>query len=204
MAAPVNKKIKDIETLIQNDIGNRGIGKITLTGEVEGAAKVLLESKNILIVTGFFIFQCGHPETDGPLGAVAIAKALKALGKNVQLMTDTRNQEVLQKCVNESGIKMDPVIVFPMENEQPFIDTLLNMDGRHHHQKIDCLVSIERLGAASDGNYYNMRGMNISEYTAKIDKLFLTAQLYPELGIKTIGIGDGEFASNTQHTNINI
>lgn len=152
------------------------------------------------------------------------AKALKALGKNVQLMTDTRNQEVLQKCVNESGIKMDPVIVFPMENEQPFIDTLLNMDGRHHHQKIDCLVSIERLGAASDGNYYNMRhvlsdlikitnnidniaiyrGMNISEYTAKIDKLFLTAQLYPEFGIKTIGIGDGEFASNTQNTNINI
>ena len=37
------------------------------------------------------------------------------------------------------------------------------------------------------------RGMNISEYTAKIDKLFLTAQLYPELGIKTIGIGDGAF-----------
>ncbi len=35
--------------------------------------------------------------------------------------------------------------------------------------------------------------MNISEYTAKIDKLFLTAQLYPELGIKTIGIGDGEW-----------
>lgn len=46
--------------------------------------------------------------------------------------------------------------------------------------------------------------MNISEYTAKIDKLFLTAQLYPEFGIKTIGIGDGEFASNTQNTNINI
>lgn len=138
-------------------------------------------------------------------------------------MTDSRNQEVLQKCVNESGLKLDPVIVFPMENEQPFIDILLNMEGRHH-QKIDCLVSIERLGAASDGQYYNMRyvlsdpikmmnnnsdhviyrGMNISEYTAKIDKLFLTAQLYPELGIKTIGIGDGECTENSGDIYMNI
>jgi hypothetical protein len=46
------------------------------------------------------------------------------------------------------------------------------------------LISVERCSASEDGIYRNMRDIDISSYTAKIDTLF-------ELHVKSIGIGDG-------------
>ena len=37
-----------------------------------------LPKGNILLTTGFYV--AGHPETDGPLGTIALAKALERLG----------------------------------------------------------------------------------------------------------------------------
>ena len=46
------------------------------------------------------------------------------------------------------------------------------------------LLSIERCGRTSEGSYLNMRGLDITEHTAKIDYLF-------DYGLPSIGIGDG-------------
>ena len=46
------------------------------------------------------------------------------------------------------------------------------------------LISIERCGMSKDRKYYNMRKVEVSEHTAKIDHLFLE---FPT----SIGIGDG-------------
>jgi len=46
------------------------------------------------------------------------------------------------------------------------------------------LISIERCAAAADGLYRNMRDLDISDQTAKVDSLF-------NMHEKTIGIGDG-------------
>ncbi|MEQ2301712.1 hypothetical protein AMECASPLE_038898, partial [Ameca splendens] len=53
----------------------------------------------------------------------------------------------------------------------------------------DHLVAIERSGRAQDGNYYNMRGVNIKHLVDPIDDLFIAAQSIP--GVTTTGIGDG-------------
>jgi len=47
------------------------------------------------------------------------------------------------------------------------------------------LVAIERSGRAADGNYYNMRGVNIKHLVDPIDDLFVAAMDLP--GITTIG-----------------
>ncbi|KAE8290377.1 D-glutamate cyclase, mitochondrial [Larimichthys crocea] len=55
--------------------------------------------------------------------------------------------------------------------------------------RYDHLVAIERSGRAADGNYYNMRGVNIKHLVDPVDDLFTAAQEIP--GITTTGIGDG-------------
>lgn len=52
--------------------------------------------------------------------------------------------------------------------------------------RFDHLVAIERSGRASDGNYYNMRGINIKHLVDPIDDLFIAAKKIR--GITTIGV----------------
>lgn len=51
--------------------------------------------------------------------------------------------------------------------------------------RYDYLVAIERSGRAEDGNYYNMRGINIKHLVDPIDNLFIAAKDIP--GITTAG-----------------
>lgn len=46
-------------------------------------------------------------------------------------------------------------------------------------------MAIERSGRAADGNYYNMRGINIKHLVDPIDDLFIAAKNIP--GIMTTG-----------------
>lgn len=46
-------------------------------------------------------------------------------------------------------------------------------------------MAIERSGRAEDGNYYNMRGVNIKHLVDPIDNLFIAATDIP--GITTTG-----------------
>uniref|UniRef100_H3DQP3 D-glutamate cyclase-like C-terminal domain-containing protein n=2 Tax=Tetraodon nigroviridis TaxID=99883 RepID=H3DQP3_TETNG len=55
--------------------------------------------------------------------------------------------------------------------------------------RYDHLVAIERSGRAEDGNYYNMRGVNLKHLVDPIDDLFIAAK--DIAGITTTGIGDG-------------
>lgn len=54
-----------------------------------------------------------------------------------------------------------------------------------HNTRYDHLVAIERSGRAADGNYYNMRGVNIKSLVDPIDDLFVAAANIP--GISTTG-----------------
>lgn len=79
----VTKSIIDrIENIVQRDEGKRGIGQIIVKGELYNAAVALNSCTSVAIITGFPCNLEYNPptETDGPLGAIAIARALLALG----------------------------------------------------------------------------------------------------------------------------
>lgn len=61
-----------------------------------------------------------------------------------------------------------------------FIHVVVMFKNRYDH-----LVAIERSGRAADGNYYNMRGVNIKHLVDPIDNLFIAAKGIP--GIITTG-----------------
>ncbi len=130
-----------------------------------------------LITTGFFILSAQAPETDGPLGAIAMAKALSDLGFEVVFVTDKHTMPILAM----DGANMSKCIEFPItdhEASRKFAQNLLA------EVKPSILIAIERCGFADGLRYFNMRGRDISDYTAKIDYLFLGQG-------NTIGIGDG-------------
>lgn len=130
---------------------------------------------NVLLTTGFYIAGCGIGETDGPPGTVFLAKALEALGFTPIILTDD-HCEAFFTC---EGL----TTVCPAVNDgDAFYEALLD------EYKPTLLISIERCGKNTQGDYANMRGVSIADHTAKIDRMF---PLAAARGIPTIGVGDG-------------
>jgi len=189
-AAVARTVIRDIESLIAADPGNRGIGPLALAGELYRAATTLYRDsvRRVGIATGFFILRAGAPETDGPLGALAIARSLLRLGKKVTILTDEPCRRMMELAIEKSGLKasLEPLFIFPhaLSQDSQWSDCFDKLA-----QQFDHLVSIERCGAAADGKYYNMRALDITQFTAPIDRFFGYARETKRLG--TTGIGDG-------------
>uniref|UniRef100_A0A671TFS5 D-glutamate cyclase n=1 Tax=Sparus aurata TaxID=8175 RepID=A0A671TFS5_SPAAU len=132
-------------------------------------------------------------ETDGPPGAIAMATMLLSLGKQVTMVTDKRGLDMNRAIIDEAvrtGVLKTAVPLVTFEDGGP--DSALHFlchHGDRSKPRYDHLVAIERSGRAGDGNYYNMRGINIKHLVDPIDDLFIAAQEIP--GISTTGIGDG-------------
>jgi hypothetical protein len=134
---------------------------------------ILAHPGKVFITTGFWV--AGTCETDGPIGAIVLADVLRELGSTPIFVADRFCAHILRTC------REYQVIDFPItsyEKSRRIAHTLLNQENP------SLAISIERCGMSADGSYYNMRGDDISEYTAKLDYLF---ELFP----MSIGIGDG-------------
>lgn len=133
--------------------------------------------KTAIITSGFFILSAQAAETDGPPGATALAKALDHLGFEVVYVTD----RYAMPFFNLDGSRPARVIEFPITDHatsQNFAQKILN------EIKPAVIIAIERCGFTSSHRYLNMKGKDISDFTAKIDYLFLGQE-------NTLGIGDG-------------
>lgn len=198
--------LQAIEDHISQDPCSRGIGACFQRTHLVEAARRLHAADSIIITTGFYILRCKAPETDGPLGAYAIARALALLGKRVCLLTDALNADAL-RCCQIHGQVADGVEIgleiFP-DNIDPDAPRALSTTETEFGRRLfaswmpDCLLAIERLGAASDGHYYSMRAVDLSAHTARLDLLFespVRDELAAAAGMArapfTVGIGDG-------------
>ena len=157
-----------IAHIINTDVYGRGILKVYLEYRLQNfdflknAAKLLLDnSEKVLIVSSFPIPPMNICETDGPLGALALYKAVERIGGKAEIWAHGQVKKALE-----------PFKVTLVEN--PRIESY------------SILVSVETAGRSKDGNYYSMSGLKM--LTPPFDELFLKAR---EIGVPTIGIGDG-------------
>ncbi len=149
------------------------------------AAREILSWKRgtVLLTTGFYV--AGFAETDGPLGTVAVSKALKKLGFRPVIVTD----RYCEGYFEAEGIETE--YYFEAEGiETEYMD--LNAEDSAAFEILNRyspvgLISIERCGRDRNGVYANMRGVDISGNTAPCDALFLAARGR----IPMIGVGDG-------------
>lgn len=139
------------------------------------AAQKLLQAPegNVLITTGFYV--AGYAETDGPLGTLAVAKALEGLGYHGIVITD-------KYCEGFFELKNISVEYVAIDADQSVYEEILEK-----YQPV-YMISIERCGHNLENEYANMRGDSITGQTACIDTLF---ELAAQKKIPTIGVGDG-------------
>ena len=173
----MSQSIEDI--ILQQD--KRGVSELRshLPADFchQAALHIMDHPGHVAITTGYYITMSGGPETDGPPGAIAIGDALLALGRRVSYVTDSYMAPALRDLTGGEA----EVVEFPIADVETsrraareILDKL----------KPDLLISIERSGRTKDETYLNMRDVDITPHTARVDYLF-------EAGIPSVAIGDG-------------
>lgn len=157
-----------IAHLINTDVGGRGVRELYLRYRLENfsflerAAHELLENTDrVLIVTGFPIPPLDIPETDGPPGALALYFGIEEMGGRAEILTYPE----VEGALKGAGVRF---------TREPILE------------RYTLLIGVETPGRAEDWRYYSMSGREVK--AKPYDGLFIDAH---ELGIPTIGIGDG-------------
>lgn len=186
--------IKKLENICSKGVDARFKEAIIVNGHFEKSLELLNESDNIMLITGFCIKDAMIGETDGPIGAVCMAKALESLGKKVSIVTDKYSTEILRTGTEHYGLKA-VIICVDIEFDKNKAEELLN------RVNPDTLLFIERPGKNQDGDFYSMSGESITDIIPDTDHLFYEAR---GKNIKIIAVGDGgnEVGMDLIRTNI--
>ena len=164
-----------VRELMTLDPGNRGLLGALPPQDLRGAVRLLQGCRHALIVTGFSIASAGVGETDGPIGAAAVARALTLAGRICSLVTDRYSADLVSACLAAVGADC-PVHVLDVETgDAAALAKALAPD---------LIIAIERPGKGRDGHFHNMRGAVIDSMTDDTDPLLT-------LGIPVIAVGDG-------------
>jgi hypothetical protein len=222
--------LESLRHLIQQDVGNRGLrtdpaaNLITATPhDFEAACRSVAGAAEpaVAVVTGFFIPHARPPagETDGPLGALFLARALAPLGMRVVLVSDEFCTRSLQAGLGVCGLaETVPLVTLPGAEEAAALgpagywQRFVEKAGRVTH-----LVAVERVGpshtaeslrvqpgstpevveqylrevpAEHHDRCHSMKGRDITATMSPAHWLF-EAAAGQEPRITTIGIGDG-------------
>ncbi|MBV9376754.1 MAG: DUF4392 domain-containing protein [Alphaproteobacteria bacterium] len=175
-----NRLVDEIERLIQIDVGRRVTALFEAArGWLRSAASALATAPSVRVglITGFYV-PLGSPpaaETDGPVGAALLAKGFAEVGIPCRLATDELCRSACAAALAGAGAE-----VVPVDATDPAATI-----AAWRRCGITHAISIERCGRSADGAPRNMRGLDISSYTAPLDELFTAGPW------ETIAIGDG-------------
>lgn len=179
-----DEKLAAILAAVQIDPGNRGLARdphdnlFTATKGDFQKACTSVGIEHILgaaITTGFFIPSASPAafETDGPLGAIFLQRALFAC--NIWTIP------YVEGPISPSLIAASYFCELPVVDVGP--------------EKWSHLIAIERSGPGVGGRHYTMRGLDVTEhYDARLTKNLKPTKRnlkLPPRQIVTIGIGDG-------------
>jgi D-glutamate cyclase len=176
--------VDQIERLIHVDVG-RNISALfdAARGGLWGAASALVSARSgrVGLITGFYVPQGTPPaaETDGPVGAALLAKALAAVGISCRVATDEPCHGACAAALAGAGALDVAIDIVPIGAPlAPLIEAWRRAGVSH-------AISIERCGRSADGAPRNMRAQDIGSYTAPLDDLFVAGPW------ETIAVGDG-------------
>jgi D-glutamate cyclase len=192
--SPIELVCKELELIISNDVGRRGIEKIALPNQLLPSSKSFIAASGIIILTGFPCLLSFNPptETDGPPGAAALAHAAVKLGKETAIATDDCNAAVVLDLSKKLRLQEKPNFRFLSFGPDVTRSELESLAKEYDHA-----IAIERAGRAVDGGYYTMRAYSMNHLVSPLDDLltigcaasFDVAGTHPTR--TSTGIGDG-------------
>lgn len=151
----------------------------------------------VLIGAGFPIGAVGKPETDGLIGAVALARGL-VLGLGAQPVIVTEEEAVAPMAAAAEAAELNVYHDIDSALARPKSVVILHFTKDEATARRDAetlvdkispvmVVSIERPGRNDHGIYHGAIGWDMSYMVAKIDHVFMYAA---ERGLPTIAVGD--------------
>ena len=171
-----------LEDLLRHDPGQRGVAALGELGALARASAALEGASRVLIASGFPVWSAPPgeprellPESDGPPGAVALARALGALGLVVECLTDSRSAPLFRAMGIEPRVRD-----WSPQDAPAAAEELLNELAPSH------VLAIELPGRGAEGRYWSMRGEALE--TPALDQVLLAAEAR---GLTTLAIGDG-------------
>ena len=174
------KILESLEEVILDDPGGCRVRDIREEDDFMKTVLCLSHASSIAIIFGF---PCNTDydnmeESDGPPGVLAVAQALQALGKNITIVSESRN-----RSMTESSIQL-LISNGALSGSIPFTscEEMLEKEGEGY----DCLLAIERVGRSEGGAYYSASGNDLSAHVQPIDRLFESA----EADTVTLSVGD--------------
>jgi len=182
--------LRALRDAVQVDVGSRGLARdpadnlfTACPDDFAAACHSIAEhpAPRIGIVTGFMIPSVDPPtgETDGPPGALFLARVFESLGIPAVLFSDAAGYSALWAGLEHLGLS----------TAVPLIDLPMTLDPAavwHSARPVTHLVAIERSGPTAAGRNHTMRGRDVTDLTAPAHLLFEGPRDYA-----TIGIGDG-------------
>lgn len=188
------KGYMELELLMKTGAKARGMDEINTALHLFKAARELAKAQRVVIVTGFVIKNAMVGETDGPPGAVALATVLEKCGVDVTIVTDAFSETLIRVGSNLAHDSTKLKLLAPGEGICECRTLLESLKPTH-------VIAIERPGRAKDGQFYNMRGEELTELIPDTDPLL---SLSSEYGFATIAIGDGgnELGLGTYYSDI--
>lgn len=167
---------------------------------VWAAAKRLIDASHV-DAKGVYYIATGHVhpkalpvgETDGPLGAAALARSLVLATANpVVILCEDVVVPVMEATCRAAGLvvrdesdlpapRSVAVVPFPTDREHATRTASLMAE------QAAAVVTVEKIGHSASGEYFTGVGNDVSDHLAKVDVLVKSAR---ERGTLTIGIGD--------------
>ncbi len=169
--------IMKISQICSSDPMNRVLPTKVKSADLEAASKLILSSNNIAILTGFPIISANVGESDGPLGAVSMGYCFEKIGKKVTLITDPISHKILSETATAAELTSE-IISVPLNSSKRYCEELVK------NSNFDLLITIERASKAKEGKFFNMRGIDISDFVSDTDSLL-------DCSFPVISIGDG-------------
>jgi hypothetical protein len=210
----LRQKLDALRGIVQQDVGGRGLARVPgdnlLTAcpeDFAAACHSLAEAPAAVlgVVTGFFIPMADPPgwETDGPLGALFLARALPLLGVGVVLATDPGPcQQALRAGLKACGHDSVPVRPIPASRAGLCLTHLLALERvgpSHTPQSVRAQPGatpeqVARFQAEvppeSHDRCHTMRGRDVTAHTPAAHHLFEPSPEDSPPPV-TLAIGDG-------------
>jgi hypothetical protein len=181
--SPRKSELSAIEAVVCRDVGRKTQALIDASrGQLGEAAVALGDARSVGLITGFYVPRGDTPaaETDGPVGTALLAAALAACGVPARIAVDEPCAAAVRAAVDAAGggVSVDVVGIEDRAGIARVAETWKAAGVSH-------AVAIERCGPSPDGKPRNMRGVDVSPWTAPLDELFMAHDWV------RIGVGDG-------------
>jgi hypothetical protein len=194
-----------VEQLLTVDVNGKGIvgelaaaarerhGRAPLAVAADRLAAAVDSGSHVVIATGFPVGDGLVQETDGPLGAASLARAVRVgLDAKPVVVAEAGARESVVAAARAYGLNAVErgalgadwslaFEAFPTDRDAAAAaadDLLAACD-------VSAAVAVERCGATPDGEYYTLTGTDITDATAKTEPLFERTDAL------TVGVGDG-------------